>query len=127
MAAEKGRGITVSWNGTAIAGVRTKSATVANTTMDATNDDDAGIRKLLSEAGEQAVSISVSGVVVDRVLLQAALGSTIVDDVVFTYGNGNKISGSFAITSYADTGEYQGVATFEATFESAGAVTYAAS
>lgn len=127
MASEKGRGISVQWNGSAIAQVRTKSISIANATIDVTNDDDDGIRKLLSDAGEQSVSISVSGVVTDRVLLQAAIASTIVDNMDFIFGNGNKMSGDFAITGYTVTGEYKEAATFEATFESAGAVSYAAS
>lgn len=127
MPAEKGRGIAMKWNSTTIAMVRTKSFSIGNSLIDVTNDDDTGIRKALSEPGEKTVSFSCSGVVTDRILAQAALStSNIVDNMDWLWANGNKLSGDFAITSYSETGEYNGAATFEASFESTGPVVYAA-
>lgn len=128
MAAEKARGVAMKWNATTIAGVRTKNFAVNNSLIDVTNDDDGSVRKALSEPGEKTVTFSCSGITTDRTLVQAALStSDIVEDMEFVWANGNKISGDFAITNYSEAGEYKEAMTFEATFESIGAVSYAAS
>ncbi len=115
---------------TLIAGARTKSLSINGSPIDVTNDDDDAVRKLMSEPGEITVEISIFGVIQSDVLRAEALSAS--DRVELTHfelpgsvGNG-QFAGQFFLASYTETGEYQGAATFEATFQSAGAVTYTA-
>lgn len=131
MSAIKGRSVTVSRAGVAIAGVRTKSISINGAPIDISSDDDAGVRKLLEEPGQLDVNISVSGIVRNDTLRQAAMSLTDrVAAMTFAFtgfegspANTHGFSGDFYIASYAETGEYQGAVTFEAEFQSAGAVT----
>jgi predicted secreted protein len=127
MAAIAGRNILVRRNGVVLAGVRVKGISIAGAPIDVTNDDDDGIRKLLDEAGQLDISISVSGVLMNDTLRDEALNA---DDRVaptaFEIGTTSPTdgySGNFFMESYNEGGEYQGHGTFEATFQSAGAVT----
>lgn len=80
--------------------------------------------------GEVTVSISVSGILKNETLMTEALSAT--DRVQATeFGwdgssTDGKLAGDFFLASFSMTGEYQGATTFEATFESAGAVTLTA-
>jgi TP901-1 family phage major tail protein len=131
----RGRAIQVKRGGTLVAGVRTKSITINGSPIDITSDDDAGVRKLLDQPGQIDVSISVSGVVVSEQLRTESLSaSDRVQATLFQYQDGYEgspnnthgFSGDFFLASYTETGEYQGAVTFEAEFQSAGAVTYSA-
>jgi TP901-1 family phage major tail protein len=120
------KGSTSGTGGTAIAGCRTKSFTVNNSSIDITNDDSTGVRELLDVPGEKTVEISFSGIAKDVVALTAAMSSTdVVDEYLMEWPTSHKLYGDFFIASYAQTGEYQGAATFECTLQSAGAVTVA--
>lgn len=128
----KGRAITVKRGATPalINGVRTKSMSINGSPIDITNDDDAGVRKLMDEPGEVTMSITVAGITKsDTLRIEAISAGDRVLPTEFgfpgTVTNG-KIAGDFFLASYTETGEYQGVATFEATFESAGALVYTA-
>ena len=127
-----GRNITVKRGAspTLVAGVRTKSISINGSPIDVTTDDDAAVRALLDMPGEITVSISVSGILTDETLATEALSAT--DRVLATeFGwpgsvSNGKMAGDFFLASFGITGEYQGAATFEATFESAGTVTLTA-
>jgi TP901-1 family phage major tail protein len=128
----KGRAVTVKrgTSPTLIAGVRTKSMSINGEPIDVTNDDDAGVRKLMDEPGELSMEITVSGIVKSDTLRVESLSTT--DRVLPTeFGfpgsvAPGKIAGDFYLASYSETGEYQGAATFEATFQSTGALVYTA-
>lgn len=128
----RGRAVVIRRNGVNLAGVRTKSVTINGSIIDVTTDDDDGVRRLMDQPGQVDVSISVSGVVLNEVLRNEALGtSDRVSQTQFIYlgfegspANTHGWIGDFFISSYSESGEYQGVVTFEATFESAGTVTY---
>lgn len=128
----KGRSIGVYRGATPvlIAGARTKGLTINGSPIDITNDDDAAVRKILNEPGQIDVSINVAGILKNETLIQESLDA--VDRVQATefrwpgsITNG-KLAGEFFLASFGITGEYQGAATFEATFESAAAVTFTA-
>lgn len=132
----KGRSIIIRRNGIIVAGVRTKSITIGGSPIDVTTDDDDGVRKLMDQPGQVDVSISVSGIVLNEVLRNESLStSDRVATTQFTYKEGfegspadsHGFSGDFFLASYSETGEYQGMTTFEAEFQSAGPVTYTAS
>lgn len=108
-----------------IAAVRTKSLSISGEAIDVTNDDDAGIRKLLPEPAEVQVSMSVSGVAKNNTLLQESLSTTDrQQSMTFEFPGGDKISGEFNIITFSINGEYNGAATFEAEFQSAGLVSF---
>lgn len=112
-----------------ITGVRTKSISISGSSIDVTNDDDAGIRKLMDMPGEVAVSISISGITKEATLRDEALLATdrvLPTEFTLPGATPGKFAGDFFLASYTETGEYQGAGTFEATFESAGTVTYTA-
>lgn len=133
MSALKGRNIYVQRAGVTIAGVRTKSIKINGSSIDVTNDDDAGVRKLLSEAGQVDVEITVAGLLTNDALRTEALSTTARTATTAFIVQGGwtgspdhaSLSGSFFLSSYSESAEYQGAATFEATFQSAGAVTLA--
>ena len=108
-----------------LAGVRTKSMSINGEPIDVTNDDDAGWRTMLDMPGELSVEFSCSGVAKNHTLLAEALSSTDrVQSTLLLWTGGGKLQGNFFVVSYSETGEYQGGVTFEATFQSQGAVTY---
>lgn len=128
MAAQRGRSFIVQRNGVNVAGVRTKSITINGSPIDVTTDDDAGVRALLDQPGQVDVAISVSGILLNDTLAQESLSAS--DRVALTKflrsgSPDNGFSGQFFMSSYKETGEYQGAVTFEAEFQSAGAVTFA--
>jgi predicted secreted protein len=105
--------------------VRTKGVSINAEPIDVTNDDDAQWATKLVDAGQVAVSISVAGVAKNHTLLAEALAAgDRVQSTVFEYPGGGKIQADFFLASYAENGEYNGAATFEAEFQSTGAVVY---
>ena len=122
-----GRHITLYWGSTPIAKLTTKGVSINNELVDDTGDTDGAWRNILNEPGTKTVSFSASGVVVNKTLLQAALDEdNVVNDMTFEYPDGGRITGNFGIEGYSETGERAAAATFEATFQNKGAVTYAA-
>lgn len=130
----RGRAVVIRRGGVNLAGVRTKSISINGSPIDVTNDDDDGVRKLLDQPGQLDVEISVSGIVLNATLRNEALStSDRVANTQFIFGgfegspaNTHGFIGDFFLAGYTETGEYQGVVVFEATFQSAGAVTYTA-
>ncbi|WP_442577862.1 phage major tail protein, TP901-1 family [Mesorhizobium sp. ASY16-5R] len=133
MAAQKGRAVLVKYNSTGstyvtVGGSREVTLTINNEPVDITNSDDAGIRKLLEGAGVNSVSIKLQGVYVE----DAAAAAMRVDASTNAHRNyqfvmpgtvAKTYQGSFMIASYEEAGSYNGAATYNITFESAGAVT----
>lgn len=122
-----GRDLALTWDGTAIGGAREKSFTVAGEPIDVTDDGSSGWRTLLEEDGLRNVDISVSGVTKDNVLKTAKFtgGAATIETLVVTYPTGGgSFTGDFKLVSYAETGTYNEAVTYEAEFQSTGAVTY---
>lgn len=129
MPAIKGRFVVVKINGTAIAGVRTKSISISGAPIDITSDDDDGVRKIMDEPGQVDVNIQVSGIVINPAVLRA-LSLNRTDRVVpmqFSYGGSpdQGFQGLFFLASYSENGEYNGSVLFEGEFQSADVITYA--
>lgn len=133
MAAQKGRSILLKiGNGTSpatftsIAGLRSKTITINNETVDITTSDEAPWRQLLGDTGIRSASISGSGVFED----DAAINS--VEDLAFNgnieefqvvFGNGDLLQGEFQITSFEYGGEHGAEQTYSISLESAGICT----
>jgi TP901-1 family phage major tail protein len=127
MAAQKGRAVLVKRGSSpaTLLGCRSKSITINGEPIDTTTDDDDGIRALMADAGVVTVEITVSGRVDDAVLrTEAANVDGRTKTTEFVYGAVEKFAGSFFLASYSESGESADALQFEATFQSAGEVTY---
>lgn len=124
MTAHAGRAITLTWNAVEVAGVRQKGIALNGEAIDVTSDEDDGWRTLLTVAGQNEVTISLSGVTKSNALITDWFAGTRTRAVVITYPDGGEISGNFFLSAYTDTGPYNDATTFEATLVSTGAVAY---
>lgn len=121
----KGRAMLLRLNGVGVAGLRTKSVSIAGEPIDITSDDDDGIRKLLDAPAELQVNISASGVTKSDSLLQIALQQADrVNPMQIVRPDGGTLSGDFFLASYTETGEYNGASSFEVELQSTGVVSY---
>ena len=133
MTANVGRTIKVHWGSETpqplVAGISEKSVAFSGEPVDITSDESNGWRRLLDAAGVNGVEISCSGVAVDDTLRAdwfsgaSAVGARM-QPATFEYADGGKISGSFYLSAYSETGAHDGAITFEATFMSSGVVAY---
>jgi predicted secreted protein len=126
-----GRDIVFQWGGNSpgdtIAGVREKGIECNGEAIDVTSDENDGWRVVLSEAGQNEVTISLSGVTKDDRLAAAWFSiNNRIQPAFLTYPNGRQISGNFYLQSFTDTGPYNDATTFEAELISTGPVTYVA-
>jgi len=133
MAAQKGAAvlvkIAVSGTQTTVGGLRSSTITLNEETVDATNKDSAGERILLPQAGIRSATIAGSGVFTDaasETALRTAFGGAALLACSFIIPDLGTYSGSFQITSLSYAGEYNGEATYDVSFESGGAVSFAA-
>lgn len=118
------------YNGTAyvpVAGLKTRSFSANNTTIDVTTADSAGRwRELLPSAGIQSLDIDFAGVHQNdagaKLLLNAANQSTLQTCRLVT--TGIQIDGTFQVTSYKSDGPFNEAATFEGQLLSSGQITF---
>lgn len=122
MAAKLGRKLLVTWGGTPLAGVREKGVNRNGEPVDVTSDDDNGWRTLLTEAGQNQIDISISGVSKNPDLrADWHAGSRTKTLEITDTITGEETTGTYFLASYNETGSYNGAVTFEATFQSTGA------
>jgi len=141
MAAQKGSAFLLKDNASGtpatIGGLRATSMTVNGEIVDITTKDSSAFvssgndigREILTGGGVMSMSISASGVFTDgtddeNVRDAAFKGEVNAYQLVF--GNGDTIDGSFKITSYERSGEFNGEETYSLTLESSGVITYTA-
>jgi TP901-1 family phage major tail protein len=137
LVAQKGRDVLLKLNTTGttyvtVGGARTITITIGNTSVDVTNADDAGIRKLLEGAGVNSISVKLQGIYVDDV----AIGDIRSDAMTNAHRkykitipgdtNGGDFEGTFQVTSLEMAGAYNEGMTSNMTLESADAVTFTA-
>jgi len=133
MAAQKGRLLLIGIGDGAtaeafvnVAGLRSKTLTVNNETVDITTSDDAPWRQLFADTGLRSVSLSGSGVFQDdtaaNAIEDAAMAGTI-HNFEITFENGDVIAGAFQVTSFEYGGEHTAEETFSMSLESSGTVT----
>lgn len=128
MAALAGRKVRVQIDTTNVAGATSDSITINREHIDATNKDDAGVRKLLGEIGLHSMSMSCSGVLVDDALaIWASDPAVVLKSMTFVVTGIGTFAGSFGLSSYEPGGDDgPNAATFSAAFESAGAISFTA-
>ena len=141
MAAQKGSSFLLKDNASGtpatIGGLRATSMTVNGELVDITTKDSTAFvnggndigREILTGGGIMSMSISASGVFTDgtddeNVRDAAFKGELNAYQLVF--GNADTIDGTFKITSYERSGEFNGEETYSLTLESSGAVTFTA-
>jgi TP901-1 family phage major tail protein len=126
MAARIGRKIKFRWGTPAaeIAGVREKGVTLNGEAVDTTSDENNGWRELLADPAQTQVDISLSGVTKNHTLKVDWFAGNRTKYAEIEYDDGAKISGQFYLATYSDTGVYNDAATFEASLQSTGVVTY---
>lgn len=120
MAKSAGRDFVVQKNNVTIASVTTKSVTWNGTPIDITSDDDDGATTYLADRfANTTLEISVEGFTDDDVLSDLAFAASDagkhLSDITLDRANGDTISGTFILTSYAETGASAEGTTFTAT------------
>lgn len=119
-----GRDRTLTWGAAELLGVREKGVAFAGEPIDLTSDENSGWQTLHTEAGQNAVTITVSGVDKDGVLRADMFAGTRTKPMTMSYPDGGEVEGTFFLASYTEGNPYNEAATFEATFQSTGPVTY---
>ena len=133
MAAQKGSAvlvkIAVSCTQTTVGGLRSNSIVLNDEAVDITNKDSANARTYLAAAGVKSVTITGSGVFTDTTAeqqMRTNWGGAALSAMSFIVPDLGTFSGNFHIASLEYAGEYNGEATYSATFESGGAISFAA-
>lgn len=124
MVANVGRKVTFEWNSAEIAGVREKSAACNGAPINVTSDESDGWQTLLTDPGEDAVTISLSGVTKETTLRADWFASNRTRAVTIGYLDGGTLTGNFYLASYSEGMPYNDAVTFEAELQSAGEITY---
>jgi predicted secreted protein len=125
-----GRQVILTVGGETIVGVQTKGLSVNNERLETADDQSNGWAEALAIPGEKSVELPISGVLKSLDLLAAYFnggnGGSQIFDCQMTYPNGDTVEGDFFLNSFSETGEYNGLKTFDATFSSSGEVTFTA-
>lgn len=113
----------------AIAGMQSRSLTINNEPVEITNDDTAPQRELLSGAGTKTLSISGSGVFKDDQAINlfedlANAPAENEEELRVEFENGDWYQGTFHLSSFEYSGEYNGARMFSVTLENAGTWTF---
>jgi TP901-1 family phage major tail protein len=132
MAAKAGRDMLLKYhNGTSfvtMGGLRTRRMRVGRAVIDVTTADAANLeRLLLSGGGVASVSVSGDGVFEDTTAQGAAEAAARAGTFLtleITIPDYGAYSGSFAVTDFEFSGDFDKELTFSCTFESAGAITF---
>ena len=129
------RDIIVKKGAVRLAGINSKSMSIAKEAIDITTDEDNGYRTLLATAGTKTLDLSFSGVTKDLVLRQLIIveQSQLYTDItlelppVGAQTTGDTISGDFYFNSLSESGgASDGVIEFDGALQSSGAWTYTA-
>lgn len=109
-----------------LAGVQEKSISINGEAIDISGDDSSGYRELMAEPGQKSVDVSVSGISKDDKLRVIAFANDRTLPLKILYPDGGTITGTFYLATYKETGPYKDAMTFEAEWQSTGAVTFTA-
>lgn len=121
MAEILGRKVVVTVGNTPVATARTTSMAINNEAVNITSAGDDGVRRIMSEAGEKSVEVTLDGLYTDSSLMDLALGGSLIQDVELDYQT-YTLTGDFFLSSYNEGQPYNEAITFSATLMSTGAV-----
>jgi predicted secreted protein len=123
-----GRQVLMTIGGETIIGVQTKGLSVNNERLETADDQSNGWTEALAIPGEKSVELPFSGVLKSLDLMAAYFnggnGGSQTFDCQITYPNGDIVEGDFFLNSFSETGEYNGLKTFDATMSSSGEITF---
>jgi predicted secreted protein len=122
-----GRATVLKKNGTAIAGVRTKTLSWGGESIDVTSNEDGGVRLLLDESAQEQIDITFDGVedgTTIRDIWANPATSRMLTDIEYEFADGSTITGNFRLTSYELSSPYNEATAFSASLESSGLWTY---
>jgi len=119
-------------NGTWSGGVnvgdcKSHSLKLNNELVDITNKSSAGYRTLLAGAGTQSISISLNGVMTTDAGFETLQGYAMASSInahAMQWADGDTLEGSFQVSNFEITGEFNGAQTFTCTLESSGSWTF---
>lgn len=111
--------------GDTLLGVATKGASCNNEPLDVTDDAAAGWTQLMATPGAKSVEYPISGIFKNLELFETFFNSASqMFAIVITYPDGSTLSFDGFMGNINETGESNGLVTFDATFTSSGAVTF---
>ena len=114
---------------TTIGGMRSNTLTMNDEMVDVTNKDSSGARTILAQGGVNSITVAGSGVFTDsasETTLKGKFNISALTNYQFLVPDFGTFTGSFMLTTLEYAGEYNGEVTYSFTFESSGAITFAA-
>ena len=121
-----GRDITMTLGGGSLTGVTTKGYTFNNEPLDTTDEGSSGWQERLATPGLKSLEFTISGMLKNLELVAQFAGTSQIFEVVTTYPDGSTLTTDFFMDSLSETGEANGLATFDASFSSSGASAFVA-
>jgi len=125
-----GREVTFTLGSATLLGVNSKSWSFNNEPLDTTDDASSGWQERLAKAGVKNIEFSFSGLVKNLELINAYVGTSQLFAVLVTYPDGASTNSTLAFDAFLDTvsqtGESNGLVTYEASFSSSGTPTFTA-
>lgn len=119
-----GREITFTLGGSALVGVNSKGFTFNNEPLDTTDDNSSGWQERLAVPGLKSLEFTMSGLVKNLELIKAYTGNSQIFPVLASYPDGSTLAFDAHLDSVSNTGESNGLTTFDATFSSSGALVF---
>ncbi len=113
--------------GTTIGDCRTHSLRINHETVDITNKSSNRFRTLLDGAGTKSITLSFGGVMTNDAgfeTFQGYANAGSINSMAMGWADSDTLEGSFQVTSFEITGDYNGEQAFTATLESSGAWTF---
>ena len=121
-----GREITFTVGGAAIVGVNSKGFTYNNEPLDVTDDNSSGWQERLATSGLKSIEFTMSGIVKNLELIAVYFGNSQIVECIATYPDGSVMTFDAFMDNISQTGESNGLATFDASFSSSGAAIFVA-
>lgn len=129
MAISKGRNLLLkAGTGTSaelVAAMRSTKFSINGELVDATTKDSGGMRVLLGDAGISKVTISANGLLSGNAQSVDFINKTLnrsLNSYRLEFDNGDIVEGSFQITAFEASGDYNGEQTYSMTLESSGSM-----
>lgn len=114
---------------TTVAGLKNTTLSLNNEMVDVTTKSSSGYRTLLAQAGVQSLTITANGTAESDSgfeTLQGYAFANSINTMNMIFGDGDTIEGSFQVTKFEISGDYNGAQTFTITLESSAQWTFTA-
>ncbi len=122
-----GRDVTFTFGGGVVLGVTSKGISFSNEMGETTDDDSSGWKEFLATPLLKSAEFSVSGMAKNLEMMAAYFNASQIFEVIMTYPDGSTLTFDAAMTGAPSFQHESNVlGTFEASFESSGAVVFVA-